>query len=70
MKPGTPAAIVSHSRIGVVRGFGRAADLDRRLVDHVLVGFGVTLLVLHVPAERLEERVDDLLAEHHLFEVG
>jgi hypothetical protein len=39
-------------------------------VDHVLVGFGVALLVLHVPAERLEEGVDELLAEHHFLEVG
>ena len=47
----------------VVRGLGRAADLDRVFVDDVLVGFGVALLVVDVPAEGLEEWVEKLVAE-------
>ena len=47
----------------VVGRLGGAADLDGVLVDHVLVGFGVALLVVDVPAEGLEEGVDELAAE-------
>ncbi len=44
---------------------------DRILVDHVLIELRVTLVVIDVPAERLEERIDvippylglDVLAE-------
>ncbi len=43
----------------VVGRLGEAAHLHRVLVDHVLVRLGVALLVVHVPAERREERVQD-----------
>ncbi len=36
------------------------ADLDGVLVHDVLVGLGVTLAVAHVPAQRVEERIDEL----------
>jgi hypothetical protein len=38
----------------VVGGLVLAADLDRVLVDDILVGFGIALAVVDVPAERLE----------------
>jgi len=43
---------------------GAAATLHRQgvLVNHILVGFGVPGAVRHVPAERLEERVNELAA--------
>ena len=44
----------------VVRGLGRAADLDRVLVDDIFVRLGVPSLVVDVPAEQLEHRVDEL----------
>lgn len=47
----------------VVGRLGEPAHLHRVLVDHVLVRFGVALLVVHVPAERLEERVQELTPE-------
>ncbi len=47
----------------VVRGLGRAADLDGVFVDDVLVGFGVACLVVDVSAECVEERVDELAAD-------
>ena len=47
----------------VVGGLGRAADLDGVLVDDVLVGLGVALRVVDVPAEGLEEGVEELAAE-------
>jgi len=47
----------------VIGGLGRPADLDRVLVDDVLVGLGVALLVVDVPAEGFEERVDELAAD-------
>ena len=43
----------------IIRRFGRAADLDGVFVDHVLVGFGVALL-LSMSQPGLEERVDEL----------
>lgn len=47
----------------VVGGLGGPADLDRVLGDDVLVGLGVTLLVIDVPAQGLEEGVDELGAD-------
>jgi len=47
----------------VVRGLHRAADPDRVLVDHVLVGLGVTGDIVQIPAQRPEERIDELPAE-------
>ena len=32
-------------------------------MDDVLVGFGVALLVINVPAERFEERIEEFAAE-------
>ena len=48
---------------GVIRRLGGPAHLDRILVDHVLVGLGVALAVGHIPAQRLEERVQELAAQ-------
>ena len=42
----------------IIGGFGHAADLDGILVDDILVGFGVALDVVHVPAETFEERIN------------
>ena len=47
----------------VVRGLHRAADPDRVLVDHVLVGLGVAGDIVQIPAQRAEERIDELPAE-------
>ena len=47
----------------VVGRLGAAAHLDGLLVHHVLVGLGVALLVGDVPAQRLEEGVDELAAD-------
>src|SRR5437667_332277 len=47
----------------IVRRFGPLADFDGVLVDNVLVGFGVALFVVHVPTERLEERVEELMTK-------
>ena len=54
----------------VVRGFGGLADFDGVFVDDVLVGLGVALLVVHVPAEGFEERVEELAAELGFVVVG
>jgi len=51
----------------VIRGLGCAVDLDGILVDHILVRLGVALLVVHVPAQGREERVEELLPELHLI---
>src|SRR5439155_25415664 len=47
----------------VIGRFGGFADLDGVLVDDVLVGLGVTLLVVDVPAEGLEEGIEEFAAE-------
>src|SRR5207249_530945 len=47
----------------VIGGFRRLADLDGVFMDNVFVGFGVTLLVVDVPAEGLEERIEEFAAE-------
>ena len=44
----------------VVGRLGVAADLDGILVDDIFVRFGVALLVVDVPAEGLEERIEEL----------
>src|SRR5262249_33161979 len=44
----------------IIRCLGAAADLDGRLVDHILVLFRRAAAVIDVPAEALEERVDEL----------
>ena len=44
---------------GVIRCLGRSADLDRILVHKVLVRLGVARFVVHVPAEGLEEWIDE-----------
>jgi len=44
----------------VIRRLGCPADLDRVLVNDILVRLGVALFVVHVPTERLEERVEKL----------
>src|SRR6266700_3800480 len=43
----------------VIRGLGRFPDLDGVLVDNVFIGFGVAGGVFHVPAERLEKRIQE-----------
>jgi hypothetical protein len=47
----------------VIGGLGSAADLDLVFVDDILVGFGIALAVVHIPAEGLEHGVDEFLAE-------
>jgi len=47
----------------IIGGLGIAPDLDRILGDDVLVGLGPALPVADVPAEFLEERLDELGAE-------
>ena len=47
----------------VVRSFGGGLCPERVFVDHFLVGFGEPLLVVDVPAEMLEEGVEELAAE-------
>jgi hypothetical protein len=47
----------------IVGRLGCFADLDGVLVDDVLVGFGVAPLVIHVPAERFEKRVEKFTAK-------
>ena len=46
----------------VIGGFGFALHFNGRFVHHVFVCFGVALFVVHVPAERLEEGVDEFAA--------
>ena len=48
---------------GVIGRFGGLADFDGVLVDDVFVRLRVALLIVHVPAERLEERVEEFAAE-------
>ena len=48
---------------GVIGGLGGAADLDGVLVDDIFVGLGVVVVVEHVPAEGLEEGVEELAAQ-------
>ena len=54
----------------VVGGLRAAGDLYGGLVDHVLVRLGLAGLVGHVPAERLEEGVDEFLADLRLLVAG
>src|SRR5215211_3811536 len=54
----------------VVRGFRPAPDLHPVLVDDLPVGLGEALSVLHVPAEKAEERVDEVYARLRLVEPG
>ena len=44
-------------------GLGCAADFYGVFVDDVLVGLGVSGLVVYVPTEGLEERIDKLVAD-------
>ena len=46
-----------------VRGFGGAADFNGILVDDVLVSLGIALLVVDIPAQGFEERVNELGAD-------
>ena len=45
----------------VVGGLDGAADADGILVDDILVGFGVALFVVDVPAEGFEQGIKKLL---------
>ena len=54
---------------GVIRRLGGPAHLDRILVDHILVGLGVVLAVGHIPAQGLEERVEEFAAQLRLVVV-
>ena len=47
----------------VVRGLGPPADADRVFVNDLLVGLGVALAVEDVPAQGLEEGVEELAAK-------
>lgn len=46
----------------IVGRLGASADLDGVLVYDVLVGFGIPLLVVDVPAQQLEKWIDKLAA--------
>ena len=46
----------------VVRGFGGLPDFDGVLVDHVLIGFGITLLIGDVPAQGFKQGINELAA--------
>ena len=50
----------------VIGRLGRAADADGVLVDDFLVRLRVAAFVVHVPAEGLEERIQELLPELRL----
>ena len=54
----------------VVGRLGGLADFDGVFVDDVLVGLGVALLVVNVPAEGLEERVEEFAADLGFVVVG
>lgn len=54
----------------VVGGLDVAADFDGILVDDVLVGVGVALLVVDIPAEGLPEGVEVFAAELRLVVAG
>lgn len=47
----------------VVRRFGEAADLERISVDYVFVSVGVSRVIINVPAEGFDERVQELTAK-------
>src|SRR5262249_55043995 len=47
----------------VVGGFGHPADFDCVFVNDILIGFGIALDIVHVPAEAFEERIDEFLAQ-------
>lgn len=47
----------------VVGGFGGTAAGDSVFMDDVFVGFGVALLVVHVPSEGDEEGINELVAD-------
>lgn len=42
---------------------GGKANLDGVFVYHVAVGFGIALVVVHVPAERCEHRVNEIASD-------
>lgn len=48
---------------GVVRGLGHAADLDGVLVHDFAEALGVTMLVVHIPAQQSEQRVEKVAPE-------
>jgi len=50
----------------VVGGFRIAVDLDRIFVDYLLVTLGGALLVIDIPPEELEERIQEILAKLRL----
>ena len=47
-----------------------AAELDRVFVNDVFVGLGLSGRIVHVPAKRFKERIDEFLAELGLFVAG
>lgn len=53
----------------VVGGLVSTAYPDGIFVDHLPVGLGVTLLVVDIPAQRLEERVNEITAQRGFFVV-
>ena len=56
---------------GIVRrGGAGAGNAERIFVDDVLVGLGIALSVVHVPAKGGEEWVDEFLADPCLLVVG
>ena len=56
-------AISSDGPMDKTSGLGNSADFCGVFVDDVLVGLGVSGLVMYVPSEGLEERVDKLVAD-------
>ena len=55
---------------GVIRHLGRAAHLHLIFVDDLFDRFVKPLGVIHIPAERGEEGVDELQADRGLAERG
>jgi len=41
----------------VIGGLGESTHFNGILVNNVFIGIGIALLVIHIPAQRLEERV-------------
>ena len=51
----------------VVRRFGPSPDLDGVFVYHILVRLGVPLLIIYIPSERLEKRINEFATHLRLL---
>ncbi|MBI2478241.1 MAG: hypothetical protein HYV60_06245 [Planctomycetia bacterium] len=56
----TPVANWQHISIAVEE---RGPSEDRPCVNRVFVRFGIALLLINVPAQRMDKRIDELAAE-------